>query len=321
MESRIGKRRLDITKNLLEDLYVKKKLSMPKIAKILNTSYFTVWNKMRTYEIKARSMSEAKIKYPKITFSGNLVEKAYMLGIRAGDISTAQASKQITVITATTHKAQLKMFAEIFGKYSKIKTYVTTIKFDGRKAWRIYCRLNNSFYFLLNKPNKIPKWILNSINYFYAFLAGYADCEACWNIYKLKDCKKFRLKFQIISGDKIILTQIKNKLFKLKFTPILRLAHKKGYMRTFGKYKKDMYRLNLNYQEDLIKLAKILLNLSHHEEKIWKMKFFLENKGKNWEDIKDKIDKFKGWLEYTNLNTSMQQSHFLLHANSILDEY
>lgn len=312
-------KRPDISKKLLEKLYLKKKLSMPKIAKLLNTTYDTIWRKVRKYGIKVRDMSEAKMKYTKLSFSGDFIEKAYMLGLRAGDISAARACKQITVLTGTTHLSQLQMFKDVFGKYSKISTFVTTIKSDGRKAWTIYCRLNKSFEFLLNKPKKIPKWILDNTHYFYAFLTGYADCEACWNIHKIKDNKKTRARFQITSGDKIVLSQIKNKLKELGFSPLFRLAHKKGYRKTLGKYNLDIYCLNLNHQKDVLKLAKILLKYSKHKEKIWKMKFVLENLGRNWEETKDKLLDFKRVTNETIINkSSIKELPFLRH--DVIDE-
>lgn len=315
------KRKSDVTKDLLEDLYLKRKLPSTKIAEKLKTSQFTIWNKLRKYKIKPRTMSEAKMKYIKSHFSGKLIEKSYILGLRVGDFSAKKDSKQITIITATTHTAQLEMFRKVFSKYSYIHSYISKIN-DGRKSWQIYCRLDNSFDFLLNKPNEIPQWILEDENYFYAFLAGYADCEACWNIWKLKDCKKARVRFQILSGDKSILNQIHEKLKEFGFKPKLRLAHKKGYRKTFGRYNQDMYCLSLNYQEELIRLAKILLIRSKHLEKIWKMKFILENKDRNWEEIKDKIEEFKNNVKESNLNNkSIKGLPYLPRDEKGEDEY
>jgi len=294
--------REDITKGLLKKLYLKKKLSMPKIAKMLNTTYDVIWHRMRKHKIKVRTMSEAKMKYLKLPFSNSLVEKAYMLGLRSGDISATKACKQITVTTSTTHLAQLQMFKDTFRKYAPINTFITTIPFDGRKAWRVYCRLNNSFKFLLNKPKKIFQWILDNKNYFYAFLAGYADCEACWYIHKMKDSRFTRGRFQIASGDKTILNQIKNKLKEFKFNPLFRLSHKRGYRKTLGKYNIDMYCLTMHYQTDVLKLAKILLKYSIHQEKIWKMKFIMENLGKPWDETKDKLLDFKRIVNESTLN-------------------
>lgn len=309
--------RPDITKEVLKKLYLDRKISMPKIGKILNTNYDTIWRKIRKYGIKVRSMSEAKMKYPKLPFSGDLKEKAYMLGLRTGDIHANRDYKQITAVTGTTHPAQLQMFKKVFDRYSFVNYFIVKLK-DGRKAWRIYCRLDNSFSFILNKPFKIPKWILDNKNYFYAFFAGYSDCEACWNIYMQKDSKKARARFQITSGDKIILKQIKQKLQNLKFKPILRLAQKKGYHGGLGRYNKDMYCLNLHYQKDIVKIANILIRFSLHQEKIWKMNFILENQNKNWEEIKDRIEKFRTYVKETNLNSvDAKQLPYHQHAMKV----
>lgn len=246
-------------------------------------------------------MPEAKMKYHKSPFSGNLIEKAYMLGLRAGDISATKACKQITINTATTHLAQLHMFKCTFEKYSKVNLYKVSIKIDGRKAWNIYCRLDSSFKFLLKKPDKIPNWVLENERYFYSFLAGYSDCEACWYLHKQKESKNLKSRFQITSGDVIILSQINSKLLELGLRPRFRLADKKGRENSFGKYNKDMYCLNVNFQEDIQKLATILLSFSLHQEKIWKMKFILENTNKSWEGVKDEIDRFKLNVERSTL--------------------
>jgi predicted DNA-binding protein YlxM (UPF0122 family) len=46
-------RRPDITKSLLEELYLKKKLSMYKIAYLLDTTYPTIWKKLKKFDIKS----------------------------------------------------------------------------------------------------------------------------------------------------------------------------------------------------------------------------------------------------------------------------
>jgi len=313
--------RPDISRELLENLYQKEKLSMPKIAKMLNTTYDTIWRKMRKYSIKVRSMSEAKMKYHKSSFSGNLIEKAYMLGLRAGDFSAARACKQITINTSSTHIAQLNMFKCTFEKYSKVDFYKVYIKTDCREAWHIYCRLDSSFEFLLKKPNRIPKWVLENERYFYSFLAGYADCEACWYLHKQKESKNFKSRFQIVSGDVTILRQINAKLLELGLRSRFRLAYKKekGHENSFGKYNKDMYCLNINFQEDIRKLATILLSLSSHQEKIWKMKFILENINKGWMDVCQRLQEFKKFIDETNLNKTSKELRYLHYATKASD--
>jgi len=71
----------------LKELYLKKKLSSPKIAERLNCSPTFVRNKLREYGIPIRSLKEALLlsntpKYPRYNFNGDLKEKAYLIGFR-----------------------------------------------------------------------------------------------------------------------------------------------------------------------------------------------------------------------------------------------
>lgn len=165
------------------------------------------------------------------------------------------------------------MFQKTFDKYSHIGVYPYETLLG--KAFQIYCNLDNSFNFLLHKPNEIPNWILENKRYFYYFLGGYADCEANWELWK-RENGETRTIFKIFSGDKIILEQIKKKLENLKFHPILNLARKKGYKKNLWKYNKDMYCLQVLYQKDVARLAKMLLLISKHTEKIDRMKSVFE---------------------------------------------
>jgi len=313
-----GKKRTDITKRLLERLYIKEKLSMYKVAKELNTTYITVWKKIKKYDIKVRTISEANTKYPKPLFSGNLKEKAYMLGLRYGDISAKRNGRQVMVYTSTTHLAQVKMFQSVFEKYThRIYCYIGSTP-KNMAAWKISCKLHESFDYMLVKSNKIPKWIIENNKFFYAFLASYADCEGNWDIGKQSESKNNRVRFRIKSGDKDILEQIKNRLEKLKFRVTFRLerlAVKYGY-------NKDIYCLQINYKNDVIRLAKILLNLSCHMEKICKMKLILENSGKSWEETEDKIENFRNWMKKSRLDNNIFISplHSTLRAMRVEDE-
>jgi hypothetical protein len=55
-----------------------------------------------------------KIKYPKNSFSGDLKEKAYLLGLRTGDIHCRKNHNMIRVESATSHLSQLTMFQKKF---------------------------------------------------------------------------------------------------------------------------------------------------------------------------------------------------------------
>jgi len=295
--------RNDISKKLLEDLYLKKKLSVQKTATLLKAGLNTIKRKLKTYNIKTRSVIEANTKYVKLPFSGNLKEKAYILGFRTGDLSVIKTGNCIRVVGGTTHPAQVKLIKALFEKYSKITMHEGRIKSDDRKFWVLSCSLDKSFEFLLEKPQEIPKWILNDNNLFYSFLAGYADAEGYWGIYRKNHgngiySKKMKVRFQILSGDKIVLNQLYKKLKEFGFHPNFLLSCKSGY----HKSNKDLYVLILNYPEEVHQLAKILYNYSKHEEKIWKIKFIIQNLNKDWDEIKNKVERFRKMVKDTRFN-------------------
>ncbi len=77
-----------------------------------------------------------------------------------------------------------------------------------------------------------------------------------------------------------------------------------------------MYELSINSEEAILKIAKKLINFSMHQEKVWKMKFIIENLGKDWDEIKNKLFAFKKSIDETTLNkSSIKQLPSLQHAN------
>jgi len=228
------------------------------------------------------------MKYVKNPFSGDLSERAYMLGLRAGDLSGSRNHKQIRIATSTTRTAQIKMVKDVFGKYGHVGVY-PFLNDKGRREWRVYCDLDRSFSFLLEKPEEIPEWILNNKQAFYSFFAGYMDSEGSWCIRK---CGKNSIRFtlRVASTDKIILEQLKNKFEKYRFHPRMYLDKKKGHTSNYGGYNKNFYALWFFQKSDIIRLAGELLNLSYHGEKIHLMKLILGLKNKKcWDKVKIKV--------------------------------
>ena len=120
-------KRPEPTGELLEDLYVRQRLSIPKVARTTRWSLRYLYNKLREFGIPIRSISEACTKYPKKPFSGEPHEKAYLLGLRASDIYAWKARRQIGVIVATTVPNMIKPFEKVFGKYGRIGRYIPNI--------------------------------------------------------------------------------------------------------------------------------------------------------------------------------------------------
>ena len=301
-----AKRKYNIAKNTLIKLYIEKKMSSPEIARELGVkSYDTVLNYLKRYDIQRRTQSEIKTKFPKKSFSGNLNEKAYMLGLRAGDISAKRNHSLVRVHSGTTHLSQVKMFKGIFGKYGHIHIYTVHYSYP---EWRMDCDLNKSFEFLLRKPTEIPNWILERKNIFYSFLAGYMDCEGSWDIRK-SNRNNVRISFRIRTSDKKILLQLKKKMKDLGCTPIFHLEKRKGKKTNLGRYNKDFFALLVLKYTDVKRLAKILLPLSNHLEKIRKMGLILEIDTKNWEKIKHKVLNLREMIKKEHINVLGSDFH------------
>ena len=85
--SRLGLRKqILISKEKLKELYLNRKSSVAQIARKIKSSRWPIQKLMKKYGITPRSLSEAQMKYPKRDFSGDLIEKAYLIGFRLGDL-------------------------------------------------------------------------------------------------------------------------------------------------------------------------------------------------------------------------------------------
>lgn len=203
-----------IHKKELKRLYSKEKLSSTQIAKKFKCSPGLVRNRLREYKIPLRSIQEALSlsnipKYPRHNFSGDLEEKAYLIGFRRGDLHAHQArSRTIVVSMSSSRKAQLKLFKNLFLKYGHIWKGRTKAP-DGTWETTVCCYLNNTFKFIIEKKDLIESWILRNRKYFAAFLAGYTDAEG-----SLCLCGGNGVVY-VGSQDKTILHQIRKKLIEL----------------------------------------------------------------------------------------------------------
>ena len=258
-------RRFDITtrpiikilvpKDELYKLYHIQKWPLSKIAKKFSCSVEPIFNRMREYKISSRTMSEAKTIYPKKDFSGDLIEKAYLIGFRLGDLNVFKDYHSVCIQSSTTIKEQLELIKSLFNKYTNV-----SINTHKSGTFHAQFRLNNSFEFLLPKKDMIEDWILANDKYFMAFLAGYTDAEG--NIQTFKN----RLRIRIRSCDKNLLYSAHQKLNEIGVHNTYRLELRAGIYKN-KKLNKDFWSLSINRQEDIKKLTKLMLPHLKHEKK------------------------------------------------------
>ncbi len=292
-----------IAKDVLYDLYVTKRMSSRAIAKKYGMKHDrTVRKLLERFDIPRRTISESITKYPKVSFSEDLRLKSYLLGLRAGDFHVKRIHKVVRAQTTTTHPAQIEMMKSVFGSFSHVGVHTFLNRAFGIKQWFIYCDLNESFSFLLEKPKEIPDWIMREDELFYRFLAAYADCEGSWKILRShKDAIRFV--FQLGSQDREILYQITKKLSRLGFAPNLYLDAKAGMTQQGKKLNLDMYRIMLYRTEDVLRLITVLLPLSCHQEKRDKMALIRKSEGKQWKHVEQSVVQLRNRIKQSRIQS------------------
>lgn len=277
--SKLGLRRpVLITKRTLRNLYVKQKFSQAKIAKKIKCSIWAIQKLMKKYRINSRTLSESQMKYPKHNFSGDLIEKAYLIGFRLGDLRVVPARLQIQVQCSTTVPAQVQLIKSLFSQYTHLD--IKKRRFiKNQLVTDIRCLLNKSFKFLLPKEDRIEPWILNRGKLFFAFLSGYIDAEGYIFTRLYKKSKAPIAGFQVQSYDKNILHQIWLQLKKLGIKcPKPLLVVPKGYESKLGfKNKKDMWRFSVNRKDALFELLISIKPCIKHAKRRQNLRKALEN--------------------------------------------
>jgi len=270
----------NLTKEELEKLYWQQKLTLSQIGRMFSVTYPTVIYWMKKRGIHTRGVR----KYHTKPFDGNELEKAYLMGLRLGDLNVQLHRRQILTRTSTSHPNMLELFRGTFQKYSHVHQFPM---FHPKKKphfdWQIYALLDKSFKFMLDKA--VPNEITADENMFYAFLAGYADAEGCILITPNKD--GVRLYLNIASEDSKTMSIIAAKLKEAGYHLTLRIAAKRG--ESYGrKYNNDYWELRIATKVDVVKLLE-RLEFRHREKNKWKELVLKMYKVKKWSEVKEEV--------------------------------
>lgn len=260
---KIARNKNKIKKSLLIKLYYRNHFNQKQIAKKFGKNRATILRLMKEYKLKTRKATETQLRYPKSNFSGNLKEKAYLIGFRIGDLNVKLSpSKNAIIVSCTSSKnTQVKLFKKLFNNYGHI--WVGKPRNDKNRVFIV--RLNRSFDFLLPKQNTIPKWIQKNNNYFFSFLAGYTDAEGCIHIPKNNVAR-----FTLASYDKIILKQIYLYLIKSKiYCKPPKILVKKGHIKSDGYiYRNNHWYFTITKKSSLFLLLQFLKFRLKHQKRL-----------------------------------------------------
>lgn len=259
----MSRKKIFISKNLLEKLYYKEKKSKYKIGDICGCSFKTVLNRMREYGMKPLSRSIMQSTYAKKDFNGDLAEKAYIIGFRLGDLNVYKTNPHSEVIIArcnTTNDEQASLLKKTFGRYGKV-----TVSKARNKAFSVNCFLNDSFNFLVPKSFTVPAWIDKNNKISSCFAAGYVDAEGNIGVYDR------RARFKLDTYDKHIIFWFRNWFQKnnIQCPEPIKIGYagqvydkNKGY-----KYNKDLWRIRVSEKKSLLKVLEVLYPYLKHAKR------------------------------------------------------
>ncbi len=266
---------IPISTKELERLYVTEQNSTEEIAAKLKCSATGIRDRLRSEGLAIRNRKEAKALVStrgRKNFNGNQTEKAYLLGLRTGDLhvrTSSDSSPSIFVELNTTKSDMVSVFRDCFSSY----TTIWEGNPDRLGAISMRAPLNRSFAFLLEKEDNIPKWITSNTTLFCAFLAGYTDSEGTFCL--CRDNAVFAIKTQDIN----ILRKIREQLVNLGVLcrpPTL--ARAKGSKDKFGtEANEEMWTLSVYRKEALLRLFDLLEPHLKHQDKLNRIEMLREN--------------------------------------------
>ena len=264
-----GVKRVNLPKKLLERLYLRDKLSTWKIESKLGIPRGTIHRKLKEYEIPTRDLATANVIYSREDFSGDLIEKAYLIGFRLGDLGVRKIwpnSKTICVASGSTIKEQIELIKDLFDPYCRV-----WIKKSKNGKINIQASLNESFNFLLSK--EIPFELLDNEKTFFSFLAGFIDAEGHIGVHNKM------ASFNLGNYDFKLLKLIKKNLFKYGINcNKLIFDKRKGKTNNQGyKYNSNYCQLGIHRKDELMNFfAKIALYI-RHKKKVKALNIAIEN--------------------------------------------
>ncbi len=263
---------IKLTKEGFENLYYKRELSLKKIANIAHCSESGLERRFKSYDLKSRTTQNRTCRIKKFDFSGDLIEKAYLIGFRLGDLNIMKRVSVTQVRCSSSVYAQIKLIKLLFSKYSTPKV----VKYIDRKfkipKWNIVFLVNESFSFLIPKQDEIPPWIQKEKQLFFSFLAGYSDAEGSFLIGKGRRKNKIGFGiYEIGSQQRNIIIQIWENLSKYGIqTPYPVISKRAGYVQpTSGTINnKDFWRLSTARKDSVWSLVQELEAYIKHPNKI-----------------------------------------------------
>jgi len=280
-------------------LHVDRGMSLNDVALLVGnkTSGYTSWL-YRQLGIKCRPFEEARLKgtrekrrkYERKPFDGTDEDRAYLLGLRHGDLSVSKPWRGVVrVSTSTTHPAMAELFHSLFEPYGHVYQDPRYKKDTKSYEWNLYTIVDDSFDFLLDDWAEVWKWVAQKDSTLIAYLAGILDAEGSVGIHSNGTGTSIRAMFYNTNQE--LLFFIKGALEKLGYGPTGPYLDKRKGTST-SKYrierKKDYYKLALQRFDDAKDLIR-RLPITHSEKVRRKQLALSISLGQAWSTVEPQI--------------------------------
>ena len=211
----------------IHELHIEQGVSLSDLAKLIGskTSGYTSWV-CRQLGVQARDFEEARLagihkkvrKYERKPFDGSDELKAYMLGLRHGDLYVYRPfGDAIRVSTSTTHPAMAVLFRKLFEPFGHVYQHPRYKKDTRSYEWNLQTVLDRSFEFLLLNHSESCSWIELHELRIRGYMAGIIDAEG--NITMMPSHGKTSLSVSIHNTNLELISFVTRLLGKLGYHP------------------------------------------------------------------------------------------------------
>ncbi|MEK7579637.1 MAG: LAGLIDADG family homing endonuclease [Patescibacteria group bacterium] len=176
-------------RKVLEDLYIKKNLTIFEVGKTLGIKYQTVYDRLKRLDIKTIPyLKENYTNKRKLNTNGYSIELAEFIGIMCGDGHVSD--EQVFVFLGTKPNEYGDYVKELFKKifWYELKEMAKDSKYlTLYLGFRELVKLLMSMGLVKNKVKEqmgAPKWIFENENFMKAFIRGFLDTDG--SVYKLR---------------------------------------------------------------------------------------------------------------------------------------
>jgi len=301
-------RRAEI-RRFLDYLHNARGLSLNDVAKLIGnkTSGYTSWI-CRQLEVPRRPFEEARLKgirekrrkYERRPFDGTDEDRAYLLGLRHGDLYVSKPWKGVVrVSTSTTHPAMAELFRSLFEPYGHVYRDPRYKKDTNSYEWNLYTILDDSFDFLLTNIPETYDWIRSKPSLVLGYLAGLLDAEGNISIHAQRlltvlNVTYYNTNLELLNSTYLMLSG-------LGFRPQRPYLDKKKGFRSPGYHiemKKDYWRVVLGRFEECQAFLRELPT-RHHEKQVKRLFAIRLHPGQAWQEVRPGVENIRAAIRST----------------------